>query len=86
MTLGEQIKKSRTSVKLTQQTVANRAGLSLATVQLLESGREPSLDTLLRVLQVLKSPVEFEVKGAKMVLAEVGQMEKLVSMIARGKR
>lgn len=67
MTLGEQIQKARRRIKLTQQGLANRAGLTLSTVQTIESGKhEPSVSTLFKLVRELRVPLEVE-EGKGMV-------------------
>ncbi|MFV0152007.1 helix-turn-helix domain-containing protein [Empedobacter falsenii] len=49
--IGEWCKKMRKSEKLTQEELAIELGLSRYTIVNLENGENPTLDTLLKVLQ-----------------------------------
>ncbi|RLZ08043.1 helix-turn-helix domain-containing protein [Faecalibacter macacae] len=49
--IGEWCKKMRKSEKLTQEQLAIELGLSRYTIVNLENGENPTLDTLLKVLQ-----------------------------------
>jgi transcriptional regulator with XRE-family HTH domain len=54
MSLGRSIRGARVRAGLTQQALAGRAGVSLATIQNLEAGRaNPSVGTLSKVLEPL---------------------------------
>lgn len=52
--IGERIKKLRISKKLTQQQVADKAGVSLFTMAKIEKGFSVSLSMLVAVLRVLR--------------------------------
>lgn len=52
--VGERVKSSRLRQNISQEEVASRAGLSTVTVSRLETGKGSSLETLIKVLQVLK--------------------------------
>ncbi len=49
--VGELIKTLRSRAGLTQEQVAQELGLSRITIQNLESGKNPTIDTFLKVLQ-----------------------------------
>ncbi len=51
--LGDRLAAQRLSGNLTQRQLAGRAAVSLNTLRRLESGRNASLDTLIRVLEAL---------------------------------
>jgi transcriptional regulator with XRE-family HTH domain len=51
--LGRRLKRTRLQRNLTQRTLAEEAGVSLATVRNLEDGKPSQLVTLIRVLRVL---------------------------------
>lgn len=51
--LGARVARLRLSRNLTQATVAREAGTSVSSIKRLEAGENTSLDTLLRVLEVL---------------------------------
>lgn len=51
--LGRRLKRTRLQRNLTQRTLAEEAGISLATVRNLEDGKPSQLVTLIRVLRVL---------------------------------
>lgn len=51
--LGERLAAQRLSRNLTQRQLAERAAVSLNTLNRLENGRNASLDTLIRVLEAL---------------------------------
>jgi transcriptional regulator with XRE-family HTH domain len=51
--LGHRLKRTRLQRNLTQLTLAEEAGVSLATVRNLEDGKPSQLVTLIRVLRVL---------------------------------
>ena len=52
--IGERIKKLRISKKLTQQQVADKAGVSLFTMAKIEKGFSVSLSMMVAVLRVLR--------------------------------
>ena len=52
--IGERISTERLNRNLTAQEIANRAGVSLATVYKVERGQNHSLKTLLRILRALR--------------------------------
>jgi len=49
--IGSLVKTLRSREALTQEQLAEKLGLSRLTIQNLESGRNPTMDTLLKVLQ-----------------------------------
>jgi len=51
--LGEQVRRSRLSADMTQQSVADQAGVSLSALRSLELGHGSSLTTLVRVLRAI---------------------------------
>jgi transcriptional regulator with XRE-family HTH domain len=53
LSLGEQLQKLRLSRNLDQQTVAERAGISVRALRNLEAGRGSTLATFVRVLKAL---------------------------------
>lgn len=53
MALGERVRAHRKARKLTQQQLADRAGLSRPTLSNLERGHDVSLDSFLSVLRAL---------------------------------
>lgn len=92
MTLGEQLKKARKDLGLTQMAVANRTGLTLNTVAGLENdrtrgkgeaGKEVKVDTLVKLIAELRVPIEFSERGRKIVMADVLSLEKLVTKLTR---
>lgn len=51
--IGERIQRERLNQNLTQQELAERAGLGVRTVRSLEAGQKPTVETLIRVLRAL---------------------------------
>ena len=51
--IGERVQKERLNQNLTQQELAERAGLGLRTVKSLEAGQRPMLETVVRALRAL---------------------------------
>lgn len=51
--LGDQVRRLRIDLDLTQEHVADRANIAIKTVAALENGRGSTLPTLIRVLRVL---------------------------------
>ncbi len=51
--VGRRIQKERLNRNLTQQELAERAGLGLRTVKSLEAGQRPMLETMVRALRAL---------------------------------
>lgn len=64
--LGEKIRIYRKRAKLTQERLAEKAGLSVVFISLLENGwRTISVDSLLKIAKVLKVEIEELVRGMK---------------------
>lgn len=64
--VGKQMKQMRINAQMTQQELAERAGVSRVTLALLENGRGAKLDTLislLRTLQKLEILNQFETQA-----------------------
>lgn len=60
MSVGERIKQLRKLKKITQQELANKAGLSNMTIYHIEKGnKQPSADTLAKIADVLNVSVDF---------------------------
>lgn len=51
--IGERIQRERLNQNLTQQELADRAGIGVRTVRSLEAGQKPTLETLVRALRGL---------------------------------
>lgn len=51
--LGARLRQQRLNMDMTQQELAERAGLSTRTVRSMEAGENPRLQTLIRVLRAL---------------------------------
>ncbi|MCI1786235.1 MAG: helix-turn-helix domain-containing protein [Bacteroidales bacterium] len=63
MGLKEVMKSRRKTLKLSQQDIAEMAGISLATVKDIERGKgNPSLATVGKILEVLGLEMEFNVR------------------------
>lgn len=63
MTLEELIKEQRIYLCISQQELADKAELSIATVKAMEKGTaNPALSTLMRVLDVLGLDIAFTLK------------------------
>lgn len=63
MDLGETMKMRRNFLKLSQQDLAEIAGVSLATVKDIERGKgNPSLNTVKKILDVLGLEIEYRVR------------------------
>ena len=64
--LGERIRTCRKRAKLTQEKLAEKTGLSVVFISLLENGwRTVSVDSLLRIAKSLKVDVEDLLRGIK---------------------
>jgi transcriptional regulator with XRE-family HTH domain len=64
--LGDRLREYRKRAKLTQETLAEKAELSVVFISLLENGwRTISLDSLLRIARVLDVELEDLVHGIK---------------------
>jgi transcriptional regulator with XRE-family HTH domain len=64
--LGDRLRSYRKRAKLTQETLAEKAGLSVVFISLLENGwRTVSVDALLRVAKALNVDLEDLVRGVK---------------------
>lgn len=63
MALQEVMKSRRKSLSLSQQDLAEMAGIGLSTVKDIERGQgNPSLDTILKILEVLGMEMIFQVR------------------------
>ena len=51
--IGERIQRERLNQNLTQQELAERAGIGVRTVRSLEAGQKPTVETLIRALRGL---------------------------------
>lgn len=51
--IGQRIQRERLNQNLTQEALAERAGVGLRTVRYLEAGRQTTVETLIRVLRAL---------------------------------
>jgi transcriptional regulator with XRE-family HTH domain len=58
--LGERIEKYRLLKNITQDALAEDAGIGVRTLRRVESGESGTIDTLLRILNALKLPVGLE--------------------------
>ena len=66
MNLREVIKESRDILGISQMDLAEMAGISLATVKDIERGvGNPSMKTVMRILEVLGLEMEFHIKTIK---------------------
>jgi DNA-binding XRE family transcriptional regulator len=64
--LGEKVRTYRKRAKLTQERLAEKTGLSVVFISLLENGwRTVSVDSLLRIARALKVRIEDLVSGMK---------------------
>jgi transcriptional regulator with XRE-family HTH domain len=64
--LGDAIRKNRNGASLTQETLAEKAGLSVVFVSLLENGhRTVSVDSLLNIARALKVELKDLVRDVK---------------------
>ncbi|MCU0783344.1 MAG: helix-turn-helix domain-containing protein [Verrucomicrobia bacterium] len=64
--MGDRLREYRKRAKLTQETLAEKAELSVVFISLLENGwRTISLDSLLRIARVLDVELEDLVHGIK---------------------
>lgn len=59
-TLGQRLRAQRLAQDLSQQTLAQMAGLSLGAIRKLEQSGQSSLETLVRVIQTLGLSAELE--------------------------
>jgi transcriptional regulator with XRE-family HTH domain len=66
--LGERFKEYRQLCRMTQKTVAEKAGLSVMTIQKFESGtsRDVSMTTIIRLLRVIN-----QLKNIESILPEI---------------
>jgi transcriptional regulator with XRE-family HTH domain len=78
--IGKRIKEYRLKKKLTQQDLAERAGISIFTVAQIEKGNPVSISMLLPVLRVLRL-----LDNLEMLLPEIG-ISPVEMMKLRGRR
>lgn len=66
-TLGECIAEARRQARLTQRTVAHRAGTTQSAISAYETHVRPGLDTLARIMDAMgfRLVVRFEPKGSQ---------------------
>ncbi|MBQ8070974.1 MAG: helix-turn-helix transcriptional regulator [Bacteroidales bacterium] len=63
MTLPEVIKSRRKTLAITQQDLAEMAGIGLATIKDIERGKgNPSLGTVSKIMEVLGMVIEYKVR------------------------
>ena len=63
MSLSEVIKKRRKMLAITQQDLAEMAGIGLATIKDIERGKgNPSMATVSKIMEVLGMEIEFKVR------------------------
>lgn len=64
--LGENIKKRRKSLKITQETLADEVDLSLGYISQIETaGRVPSLSTIVKIAEQLNTSVDLLIDSSK---------------------
>lgn len=69
MKLGQQVRESRKKVGMTQLQLAHAAGVVLSTIQNIERGLDPTLETTLKVTRALKASFSFDVGGSTVRVA-----------------
>ncbi len=63
MSLSEVIKKRRKTLAISQQDLAEMAGIGLATIKDIERGKgNPSMATVSKIMEVLGMEIEFKVR------------------------
>lgn len=63
MSLQQVMKARRKSLALSQQDLAEMAGLSLATIKDIERGKgNPSMSTVMRILEILGIEIQYRVR------------------------
>ena len=63
MSLSEVIKNRRTTLAISQQDLAEMAGIGLATIKDIERGKgNPSMATVSKIMEVLGMEIEFKVR------------------------
>ena len=63
MNLSETIKKRRKTLAISQQDLAEMAGVGLATIKDIERGKgNPSMGTVSKIIEVLGMEIEFKVR------------------------
>jgi transcriptional regulator with XRE-family HTH domain len=67
MTIGDKVKLLRKKIKMTQQELAEAAGLSFTFINYLENGKRknPSQDTIAALAKALNTSSEFLVEGER---------------------
>ena len=64
MNIGEEIKKRRKTISLSQNDLSEMAGISLATLKNIERGSgNPSFETIEKLLEVLGMEIVFRVRN-----------------------
>jgi transcriptional regulator with XRE-family HTH domain len=72
---GKRIKGYRIKKRLTQQELADKAGISLFTVTQVEKGKPVSCSTLIAILRVLRMLDNFEMLIPEMEVSPIEQMK-----------
>jgi predicted transcriptional regulator len=72
-TFGEQLKKARTRVKMSQSKLGRQTGLATTAICNLEYGHtHPKLETVIKIVWALKVEFEFEHGGKRIVVRQDG--------------
>lgn len=61
--IGESIKEARKAQKLTQKQLGEKVGVQTAQISKIESGRNLTISTIVRVLKALGLSAEFSIQG-----------------------
>lgn len=70
--IGASIKEARKSLNLTQKELGERVGVQTAQISKIESGRNLTIATIVKVLNALGLTADFSIKGLKPIRLGVG--------------
>lgn len=70
--IGASIKEARKSLNLTQRELGERVGVQTAQISKIESGRNLTISTIVRVLNALGLSADFSIQGLSTIRLGVG--------------
>ena len=78
LSLKEKFKKQRKSLKITQQNLANKSGVSLGSIKRFEQTGQISLESLLKIAFVLECLGDFEQVCDREEIESFGSIEEII--------